>query len=75
MFVAGYRFKVLSNAFLKHWGFQHKKSRPKWRTRQELRNQRLLPSFYRDMLEKYGKDPFNKTVKKKMKMSMQTRLH
>jgi hypothetical protein len=30
MFLAGYSFHVLNNAFLSHWGFSKKNSTPTW---------------------------------------------
>jgi hypothetical protein len=43
MYVAGYRFLVLNNVFMNHWGLQRRESRPKWRHRQQLLNNRSLP--------------------------------
>ena len=42
MYVAGYRFLVLNNVFMNHWGLQSRESRPKWRHMQQLLNNRLV---------------------------------
>jgi hypothetical protein len=34
MFVAGYSFHVLNNAFVSHWGFQEPHGTPQWRVDQ-----------------------------------------
>lgn len=36
MYVAGYSFQILNNAFASHWGFQTMKQRPVWRARQQV---------------------------------------
>lgn len=38
MYVAGYSFQVLNNAFTSHRGFQTLKTRPAWRARQQEQN-------------------------------------
>lgn len=38
MFVAGYQFMMLNNAFANHWGFQSLKSRPEFRAKQQEKN-------------------------------------
>ena len=60
MFVAGYQFYVLDNAFASHWGFQSIKTRPKWRAKQQEDNNKKFDDFAREITARYGgKDPYN----------------
>ncbi|XP_068085926.1 beta-1,4-glucuronyltransferase 1-like [Anabrus simplex] len=59
MYLAGWTFKVLNNAFLVHWGFQFLKQRPPWRSTQAKKNGLRLRGFIREMAVKYDKDPIN----------------
>ena len=42
MYVAGYRFILLNNLFMNHWGLQKRETRPKWRQMQHLLNNRYI---------------------------------
>ena len=42
MYVAGYKFLMLNNLFMNHWGLQKRETRPKWRQMQNLLNNRLI---------------------------------
>ena len=57
MFVAGYNFYVLNNAFLSHWGYAAKNSTPEWRVTQRKENELKLESFVREVSARYGSDP------------------
>ena len=55
MFMAGYKFMVLNNAFNSHAGFQTREARPKWRLAEARANFKLFENFKKDMKLKYGK--------------------
>jgi len=59
MYVAGYQFKLLNNAFTSHWGFQSIKSRPAWRARQQEQNNARFDEFAREVSAHYSADPYN----------------
>ena len=59
MYVAGYTFYVLNNAFTNHWGFQTLKTRPEWRARQQEKNNARFDEFAREVSAHYGADPYN----------------
>ncbi|XP_071447155.1 beta-1,4-glucuronyltransferase 1-like [Hetaerina americana] len=57
MFLRGYTFEVLDNAFLIHWGFQERKQRPPWREEQSRRNYRLFQNWVLEKAAQYDADP------------------
>ena len=60
MYVAGYEFLVLDNAFASHWGFQSIKTRPKYRALQQEANNKHFDDFAKEIKARYGdKDPYN----------------
>ena len=59
MYVCGYEFHVLDNAFASHWGFQTIKTRPKWRAHQQEVNNRRFDDFAKEIAARYGRDPYN----------------
>lgn len=59
MYVAGYDFYVLNNAFTSHWGFQTLKTRPKWRAKQQERNNARFDDFAKEVTARYGRDPYD----------------
>jgi len=58
MYVAGYEFHVLNNAFSNHWGFQTFKSRPPWRAVQRVVNEQRFSNFAKEVSAHYGRDPY-----------------
>lgn len=58
MYVAGYTFNLLNNAFTSHWGFQSIKSRPQWRARQQEQNNARFDEFAREVSAHYTADPY-----------------
>lgn len=65
MYVAGYQFVVLNNAFTNHWGLQTIKSRPKWRAKQQENNNKKFDEFALELIAKYGRDPYGMASKLK----------
>ncbi|CAH1104308.1 unnamed protein product [Psylliodes chrysocephalus] len=65
MYVAGYKFHVLSPIFTCHWGLQVKRSRPPWREHQNTLNRKLFDSFKKEVFARYNKDPLNLIKPKK----------
>lgn len=59
MFVAGYKFKVLSPVFTCHWGLEKKHKWPPWRERQNYANRAIFEVFKREIFARYQKDPLN----------------
>jgi len=59
MYVAGYTFHVLNNAFTNHWGFQSVATRPDWRARQQEKNNAKFDEFAKEVSARYGRDPYN----------------
>lgn len=57
MYVAGYKFKVLSPTFTVHWGLQTRKSRPSWRERQNTVNRKHFETFKKEVFARYMRDP------------------
>jgi hypothetical protein len=57
MFVAGYTFHVLNNAFISHWGFQEPNTTPAWRVAQRKDNEKKFKSFAKEVSARYGRDP------------------
>ena len=55
MFLAGYKFCVLNNLFLNHWGLQKRETRPHWRQLQHLLNNRLFKGFAKELTARYNK--------------------
>ena len=49
MYVAGYSFYLLNNAFTNHWGFQSLKTRPQWRARQQEQNNARFDEFDKEV--------------------------
>ena len=49
MYVAGYSFYLLNNAFTNHWGFQSLKTRPEWRARQQEMNNARFDEFAKEV--------------------------
>lgn len=58
MYVAGFEFFVLNNAFTNHWGFQSSKTRPHFRAVQQTANNRKFEAFARELDARYGRDPY-----------------
>ena len=65
MYVAGYTFHLLNDAFTNHWGFQTIKTRPKWRARQQEANNKKFDEFAMELIAKYGRDPYGMASKLK----------
>ena len=63
MFVAGYTFYVMNNAFLSHWGYAELGSSPEWRNLERVSNEFLLPAFLREVSVHYQNDPFGMVEK------------
>jgi len=59
MYVAGYTFYLLNNAFTNHWGFQSLKTRPEWRARQQEMNNARFDEFAKEVSAHYSADPYN----------------
>jgi len=59
MYVAGYSFQVLNNAFTSHRGFQTLKTRPAWRARQQEQNNARFDEFAKEVSAHYNADPYN----------------
>lgn len=55
MYMAGYKFSVLNNLFLNHWGLQKRETRPHWRQAQHLLNNRLFKGFAKELTARYNK--------------------
>ena len=49
MFLAGYNFHVLDNAFVSHYGFATLKNRQKWRAQQIARNNERFVGFAQEV--------------------------
>jgi hypothetical protein len=49
MYLAGYKFHLLNNAFLSHWGYAAKNSTPDWRVGQRRDNELLFESFIKEV--------------------------
>merc|ERR1711970_1394695 len=58
MYVAGYTFYLLNNAFTNHWGFQSLKTRPEWRARQQEMNNARFDEFAKELSAHYSADPY-----------------
>jgi len=58
MYVAGYSFYLLNNAFTNHWGFQSISSRPEWRARQQEQNNGRFDEFAKEVSAHYNADPY-----------------
>ena len=65
MFVADWKFQVLSPVFAIHWGLQQKKGRPGWRERQNNNNRRRFNKFKSEIYARYGKTPPTTAPKQK----------
>jgi len=59
MYVAGYSFYLLDNAFTSHWGFQTFQSRPVWRAKQMESNNAKFDEFAKEVSAHYNADPYN----------------
>ncbi|XP_017868622.1 PREDICTED: beta-1,4-glucuronyltransferase 1 [Drosophila arizonae] len=57
MYVAGYKFYVLSPVFTCHWGLQRKQARPAWREQQNNANRKKFDSFKSEIFARYKNDP------------------
>ena len=55
MFIGGYKFLVLNNLFMNHWGLQKRETRPLWRRLQHLLNNRLFIGFAREITARYNR--------------------
>ena len=53
MYVAGYTFYLLNNAFTNHWGFQSLKTRPEWRARQQEMNNARFDEFAKEVRNRF----------------------
>jgi len=69
MYVAGYEFYLLNNAFTNHWGFQGLKSRASWRAKQQENNNKKFDEFAKELSAHYGRDPY-KMLEKLPKMNL-----
>lgn len=49
MYVAGYSFHLLNNAFTSHWGFQSYSTRPVWRAKQMEENNAKFDEFAKEV--------------------------
>ena len=49
MYVAGYSFHLLNNAFTSHWGFQSYSTRPVWRAKQMEANNAKFDEFAKEV--------------------------
>jgi len=58
MYVAGYTFHVLNNAFTNHRGFQTIGTRPQWRAKQQEMNNKKFDEFAREVSARYSADPY-----------------
>ena len=74
MFVAGYSFYVLNNAFVNHWGFQYPHGIPEWRVEQRTENEIKFENFAREISARYGRDPL-KMVDKLSEMNTTEIIH
>jgi len=69
MYVAGYTFHVLNNAFTNHRGFQKISTRPDWRAKQQEQNNHKFDEFAREVSARYSADPY-KMLDKLEKMNL-----
>lgn len=65
MFMAGYNFVLLNNAFVSHWGFQEFRDTPKWRIEQRVVNENKFVNFAKEMVARYDRDPLRMLAKLK----------
>ncbi|KAG8234613.1 hypothetical protein J437_LFUL015026 [Ladona fulva] len=63
MFLAGYEFKVLDNAFLTHWTAPYTKDRSIWKTVQTLKNQNKFDNWVLEKTVTYDSDPLKLLTK------------
>ncbi|TRY77142.1 hypothetical protein TCAL_12514, partial [Tigriopus californicus] len=63
LFVAGFQFHLLNDGFLIHMGFKVPGERKPWKSKELLRNQRLVPQFAQEIKVKYGRDPCQMSLK------------
>jgi len=69
MYVAGYSFHLLNNAFTSHWGFQSYSTRPVWRAKQMEENNGKFDEFAKELSAHYNADPYDMLSKlKKMNL-------
>ncbi|XP_049864615.1 beta-1,4-glucuronyltransferase 1-like isoform X2 [Schistocerca gregaria] len=73
MFASGWRFFVLDNAFLVHFGFQSTKQRPKWRQRQMADNYGLLRKWAHRVAVHGGSDPLRLARSNRERVTSTTR--
>ncbi|EDW01945.1 GH20168 [Drosophila grimshawi] len=57
MYVAGYKFYVLSPVFTCHWGLQRKQARPAWREQQNNANRKKFEVFKSEIFARYKNNP------------------
>jgi len=69
MYVAGYSFHVLNNAFTSHRGFQTASTRPQWRAKQQEENNHRFDEFAKEVSAHYSADPY-KMLDKLDKMNL-----
>ena len=62
MILQGYQFRVLNNPFFSHLGISMGKNYSEFRKAQIKVNLAKYKSFFKEMKDKYGKDPFKKVV-------------
>eukprot|EP00095_Tigriopus_kingsejongensis_P007170 maker-scaffold211_size255937-snap-gene-1.15 protein:Tk07170 transcript:maker-scaffold211_size255937-snap-gene-1.15-mRNA-1 annotation:"n-acetyllactosaminide beta- -n-acetylglucosaminyltransferase-like" len=65
MYVSGYEFFVLNNAFTNHWGFQSIKTRPQYRAIQQMKNNARFDVFAKELNARYENDPYDMMTKLK----------
>jgi len=53
MYVAGWTFHVLDNAFFSHWGFQWLAQRPQWRAQQQTKNNARFDEFAKEVTARF----------------------
>ena len=63
MFMAGFNFFVLNNAFVSHWGFQVGGSPPDWRVEQRTTNEIKFVNFAKEVVARYDRDPMRMLAK------------
>ncbi|XP_018326024.1 beta-1,4-glucuronyltransferase 1 [Agrilus planipennis] len=59
MYVAGYKFQVVTPIFAVHWGLQDRRGRPYWREKQNSHNNKLFQTFKKELFARYQNDPLH----------------
>jgi len=65
MFMAGYNFHILNNAFVSHRGLQEFHDTPDWRIEQRTANEFKFASFAKELVARYDRDPLRMLAKLK----------